>query len=323
MTGPALDLIALRKVFRTKSGMFGQTRDLVAVDDLSLRLAKGETLGLVGESGCGKSTAVSMMLGLMAPNDGRVVVGGRELSRIPAAERARLIQPVFQNPNASLNPVRRIGDLIGQPLRLLGGGDVKRAVAEMMDLVGLPDRLALAYPGELSGGQRQRAAIARALILRPEVLICDEPTSALDVSVQAQVINLLIDLKAEMDLSMVFVSHDLAVVEHLADRVAVMYLGRKVEEAPVEDLFRAPRHPYSRALLASTLAPDPALGLHPPQLGATPADPFATTTGCAFAPRCPVARPECSDRAPSPSHAGDAMWSCHFPEGQSHEVQGA
>lgn len=312
MTAPAIDLISLRKTFRSRSGMFGPSRTLVAVDDLSLSVAPGETLGLVGESGCGKSTAVNMILGLSPPDEGRVVVGGRDIAQIPAAERARLIQPVFQNPNAALNPVRRIGDLIGQPLRLLGGGDLGPAVRQMMDLVGLPDRLADAYPGELSGGQRQRAAIARALILRPQVLICDEPTSALDVSVQAQVINLLIDLKAEMDLTMVFVSHNLAVVEHLADRVAVMYLGRKIEDAPVDALFTTPRHPYSRALLASALVPDPARGMQPPQLGATPADPFATKGGCAFAPRCPMVQTQCHTKTPAPRHQDDAMWTCHF-----------
>ncbi|MEO1102624.1 MAG: ABC transporter ATP-binding protein [Pseudomonadota bacterium] len=312
----AASAIELRDVsvsFSVSGGLFGKRRILRAVRDLSLAVAPGETLGLVGESGCGKSTAVKMMLGLLAPDQGDVLIEGEPLRTIGRRALVRTVQPVFQDPYASLNPVRTIRDLVQQPLTLHRvEGDHGAMVAQMLDQVGLAPRLADAYPGELSGGQRQRVAIARALILRPRVLICDEPTSALDVSVQAQVLNLLMRLRREMALTMVFVSHNLAVVEHLADRVAVMYLGEAVEVAGIDDLFRTPRHPYSKALLASTLAPEPGRGLPRPQLGATAADAFADSPGCAFAPRCPIAEPRCGDDAPALRDVGEARVRCHF-----------
>jgi len=290
---PMIRMTDIRKTYHLRRGMFAPTEELVAVNDLSLEVAEGETLGLVGESGCGKSTAVSIMLGLLQPDRGEVEIAGQKIGAMPVADRVRLIQPVFQNPNASLNPVKRIQTLVGQPLRLHGGTNVDVEVKRMLDLVGLPSRLADAYPGELSGGQRQRVAIARALILGPRVLICDEPTSALDVSVQAQIINLLLSLKKELGLTMVFVSHNLAVVEHLADHVAVMYLGQKIEEATTDALFADACHPYTRALLAATLLPDPQAGLPEQKLGAAAADPFAARQGCLFAPRCPDMRQSC------------------------------
>lgn len=260
----ALELCALSKVYPLKRGLFQAPGQLKAVDDVSLRLYRGETLGLVGESGCGKSTLAKMLLGLLAPTSGNVLINGQEVDPTERRAHARHIQPIFQDPYSSLNPRKTVGEIVGLPLKLHGIGNAAertRQVRQILDLVGMPERTHTQYPNQLSGGQRQRVAIARALILRPDILICDEPTSALDVSVQAQILNLLLDLKAEFGLTYLFISHDLGVVEHLVDRVAVMNKGSIVELASREQLFSDPQHPYTRMLLASALTPDPGLGI--------------------------------------------------------------
>jgi peptide/nickel transport system ATP-binding protein len=313
---PFLALEGVSQRFVVSSGPFAPRRILNALADVDLALAQGETLGLVGESGSGKSTVAKILLGLLRPSAGEARLQGRSIRELARRDLARRVQPVFQDPYASLNPSRTIEAIVGLPLSVhrVGGDTAERRarVARMLDLVGLSGRFAEAYPGELSGGQRQRVAIARALILEPEALICDEPTSALDVSVQAQILNLLIDLRRTLHLTLLFISHNLAVVEHLADRVAVMYLGRIVEEAATADLFRAPRHPYTRALFASVLTPEPGAGIPAPPLGSAAADPFADTPGCAFAPRCPLAAPACAVR-PTLVREGCRAVACHFP----------
>ncbi|UIN19982.1 ATP-binding cassette domain-containing protein [Herbaspirillum frisingense] len=260
----ALELCALSKVYPLKRGLFQPPGQLKAVNDVSLRLYRGETLGLVGESGCGKSTLAKMLLGLLAPTSGNVLIHGQEVDPTQRKEHARHIQPIFQDPYSSLNPRKTVGEIVGLPLKLHGIGTAAeraRQVKDILDLVGMPERTHAQYPNQLSGGQRQRVAIARALILRPDILICDEPTSALDVSVQAQILNLLLDLKAEFGLTYLFISHDLGVVEHLVDRVAVMNQGCIVELQSREQIFSDPQHPYTRMLLASALTPEPGRGI--------------------------------------------------------------
>jgi peptide/nickel transport system ATP-binding protein len=260
----ALELCALSKVYAVKRGLFQAPGEIRAVNDVSLRLYRGETLGLVGESGCGKSTLAKMLLGLLEPSAGNVLINGQEVDPTLRKENARHIQPIFQDPYSSLNPRKTVGEIVGLPLKLHGIGtaaEQRREVRRMLDLVGMPERTHSQYPNQLSGGQRQRVAIARALILQPDILICDEPTSALDVSVQAQILNLLLDLKAEFGLTYLFISHDLGVVEHLVDRVAVMYKGSIVELETREKIFAEASHPYTRMLLASALTPEPGLGI--------------------------------------------------------------
>ncbi|WKV52711.1 ATP-binding cassette domain-containing protein [Dickeya fangzhongdai] len=265
----ALELCALSRVFRLNRGLFSRPGEIRAVDNVSLRIRRGETLGLVGESGCGKSTLAKMLLGLLAPTSGNVLIEGREIDAGDRRELASRIQPIFQDPYSSLNPRRTVADIVEVALRLHDIGtpaERKQRVREMLDVVGMPERTHGQYPGQLSGGQRQRVAIARALILQPEILICDEPTSALDVSVQAQILNLLLTLKKEFGLTYLFISHNLSVVEHLVDHVAVMRKGTIVEQGTREQVFGAPQHPYTRALLASVLTPEPGLGI--PDIGA-------------------------------------------------------
>jgi len=284
--------IEVREVYRA----FGRVR---AVDGVSLLVPPGGVMGIVGESGCGKSTLARIILGLLPATNGEVLVDGQRLAGLDRRARARLIQPVFQDPYSSLNPRHRVRDIVALPLRAQGIRDVERPVTDMLARVGLPGAIADRLPAQLSGGQRQRVAIARALVLRPRIVVCDEPTSALDVSVQAQILNLLGDLRREMGLTLVFISHNLAVVEHIATEVAVMYLGRIVEHAPVDALFEQPRHPYTRALLASVLTPEPGLGIPDSGLGDSYPDPANIPPGCRFHPRCPVVEAHCGTADPA------------------------
>jgi peptide/nickel transport system ATP-binding protein len=305
------------KIYKVNAGAFRSKRSLKAVNGASIQVAKGEVLGLVGESGCGKSTLARLLLGLEAVTTGDVLLDGKSVSALERKEIARRIQPIFQDPYSSLNPRKSIGSIISLPIRVHKVGNPaewKRRIEEIMDLVGLPSRMQRNYPNQLSGGQRQRVAIARALIMRPEIVICDEPTSALDVSVQAQILNLIMDLKNELGLTYIIITHDLAVVEHLASRVAVMYLGRIVEEAATADLFKRPRHPYTQALLTSVLTPEPRLGLPETHLGIAYPNPIDPPPGCTFHPRCPKATEHCRTVAPKPVTIAGRLVECHFSE---------
>ncbi|POP78569.1 ABC transporter ATP-binding protein [Pseudomonas syringae] len=311
----ALELCDIRREFSISRGFFKPNATLKAVDGVSLRLLRGETLGLVGESGCGKSTLAKMLLGLLAPSSGDVLVNGKHLAGTDRKEMARRIQPIFQDPYSSLNPRKTLREIVTLPLIVHGIGTAaeRRQRAEaMMDVVGLPKRVIDSYPSQLSGGQRQRVAIARALVMRPDVLICDEPTSALDVSVQAQILNLLQELKQEFGLTYLLISHNLAVIEHLADRVAVMYLGRIVEERSRESLFARPGHPYTQALLDSVLTPDPHLGIPDLGLHGTFPNPMSPPSGCAFHPRCPACMPVCKEKAPAIGRMEGGTVRCHL-----------
>jgi peptide/nickel transport system ATP-binding protein len=318
MSAPIAELRNVERHFRIGGGLLRGARDLRAVDRVSLAIGRGEVLGIVGESGCGKSTLARMLLGLLPPSAGEILVDGRPIDSLGARALARRVQPVFQDPYSSLNPRRSIGAIIAAPLIVHRIGDAKErreTVERVMHLVGLPQRLYDAYPGELSGGQRQRVAIARALVMRPAMVICDEPTSALDVSVQSQILNLLADLQQEFGLTYILISHNLAVVEHMATRVAVMYLGRIVEESETEALFRAPRHPYTKALLASVLTPEPGRGVPDTGLGLVFPNPLEPPPGCAFHPRCPQAGPRCRVTAPRDLRDGKLLVACHLHDG--------
>ncbi|MEK9849058.1 MAG: oligopeptide/dipeptide ABC transporter ATP-binding protein [Candidatus Puniceispirillum sp.] len=311
-------MISARDVTRNFSisrGMFRGKKTLRAVNGVDLTVKRGEVLALVGESGCGKTTLAKILLGLLPQTSGTVTLCGQPINAVPRLELARMVQPIFQDPYSSLNPRKSIGSIIGLPMRVQGvesAQTIRRQVETTMDLVGLPSRLFESYPNQLSGGQRQRVAIARALVNRPQVVVCDEPTSALDVSVQSQILNLLSDLRKELNLTYIIISHNLAVVEHIATRVAVMYLGRLVEEAETAALFKNPQHPYTVALLESVLTPEPHLGIPNTQLGASYPNPIDPPTGCAFHPRCARAMPHCSTMAPQGSRLKEAFVECHL-----------
>ncbi|HEY8610235.1 MAG TPA: oligopeptide/dipeptide ABC transporter ATP-binding protein [Roseomonas sp.] len=315
---PILELRGVHKRYTVGAGLLARRRTLTAVAGVSLSVRRGEVLGLVGESGCGKSTLARLILGLEEPSEGEVLLDGRPISSLGRLERGRLVQPVFQDPYSSLNPRRNVAAIVGLPLAVHGAGTAaerRDAVAEMLGLVGLAPRHAEAFPSQLSGGQRQRVAIARALVLRPTLVVCDEPTSALDVSVQSQILNLLLDLRERLGLSYLFISHNLAVVQMLAGRVAAMYLGRVVEEGEAERVLGKPRHPYTAALLASVLTPDPSLGLPEMRLGTAFPNPLSVPSGCAFHPRCPAVFDRCPRESPAllPCPEGGRA-ACHLVE---------
>jgi oligopeptide/dipeptide ABC transporter ATP-binding protein len=320
---PVLEVRNLKKHFPVRRGIFGrQVGTVYAVDGISFALNAGETLGLVGESGCGKSTAGKMILKLIEPTAGQVYLNGERidgLSRRAMRRRRDRLQVVFQDPYSSLNPRMRAQDIVAEPLRnfeRLARPEIEGRVAELFEKVGLRSDQMVRFPHEFSGGQRQRLVIARALALKPNVIVCDEPVSALDVSVQAQVINLLADLQKNFGLAYVFIAHDLAVVEHISHRVAVMYLGRIVELADKRSLFAAPQHPYTEALLSAVPVPEPAAGSQRIVLQGDVPSPITPPSGCHFHPRCPYALARCRSEPPlmrevAPGHFA----ACHLRPG--------
>jgi oligopeptide transport system ATP-binding protein len=302
---PLLEITNLVKNYPVRSGILRRSLGTVhAVDGVSFTLGAGETLGLVGESGCGKSTVARSIMRLIEPTSGTIRLNGTDITRLGKAEmrpHRRSMQIVFQDPFASLNPRMTAGDIVGEPLTVhgLAAGEAKRArVAELFDQVGLrPDQMRN-YPHQFSGGQRQRICIARALALGPSLIVCDEPVSALDVSIQAQVINLLIDLQRKYSFSYLFIAHDLAVVAHISHRVAVMYLGRIVEIADKTELFANPRHPYTQALLASVPVADPRARRLTALIDGDVPSPINPPSGCAFHTRCPHVMARCKTETP-------------------------
>ncbi len=317
-----LEVKDLKKTFPISGGLFGKKKILTAIEDINFLLKKGETLGIVGESGCGKSTLGRCILQLLEPDNGQVVWLGNDLTKLNSRHMRPFrkdLQIIFQDPLASLNPRLTVGEIIADPLRTLMPEldqlQRRQRVLKMMEAVGLLPEMLTRFPHEFSGGQAQRIGIARALITEPKLIVCDEPVSALDVSVQAQILNLLSDLKEKFKLTLVFISHDLSVVRHVSNRIMVLYLGRMVELAPSDELYKDPKHPYTKALLKAVPIPDPKKareksieGLR----GEIPS-PINPPSGCSFRTRCSIAKPICSKERPKIEHIGrERSIACHF-----------
>ncbi len=326
MSEPLLQVRDVKTHFPVRGGVLGRVRGTVkAVDGVSFEVRRGETLGLVGESGCGKSTLGRTLLRLVDPTSGSIRFEGRELTGLSQRELRplrRRMQLVFQDPYASLNPRMTVRDILGEPFAIHGlarGGEREAKVTELLDLMGLARESLDRYPHEFSGGQRQRIGIARAIALRPDLVVADEPISALDVSIQAQIVNLLMDLQRDLGLTYVFIAHDLKIVEYVSTRVAVMYLGRIVELAEAADLYRRPRHPYTQALLSAVPVPDPEHKRSRIVLQGDVPSPMAPPPGCPFNPRCPYAMDRCRREVPPLYDVGNGHVSACFltePEAQ-------
>jgi oligopeptide transport system ATP-binding protein len=317
---PLLEVKNLTKYFPIKKGALSRTvGEIRAVDGVSFTLEKGKTLGLVGESGCGKTTVGRSLLRLLEPTSGEVIVNGKDLLALDKEELRKMrasLQIIFQDPFSSLDPRMSVGEIIAEPIRnhlQSSRSEIKDRVAYLMENVGLHADQMGRYPHEFSGGQRQRIGIARALALNPLLIVCDEPVSALDVSIQAQVMNLLAQLQEQMDLSYLFIAHDLSVVEHISDRVAVMYLGRIVEVASDQDLYEKPLHPYTQALLSAVPVPDPDIRKKRIILEGDVPSPLNPPSGCAFHTRCPAKKDVCSLERPELADVGnDHYVACHI-----------
>lgn len=318
---PLLEVKDLRKHYPLKRGLFARGNEYVrAVDGLNFTINQGETLGIVGESGCGKSTTGEMVAQLLEPSSGEIWFEGRRLTGMneqDIRQVRRELQIVFQDPYASLNPRMTVKDIVGEPLKIHGlakGRELQSEVVQLLETVGLGAHQLDRYPHEFSGGQRQRIGIARALALKPKLIVCDEPVSALDVSIQAQILNLLKSLQQQFSLTYIFIAHGLPSVKHISDRIAVMYLGRIVELADRDDLFARPKHPYTQALLSAVPVPDPTIRKERIVLTGELPSAVNPPTGCAFHPRCPYVQPICKIEAPALEPSGSRhMAACHFP----------